>query len=283
MASLMQAQQSIRRTNSKNLGIVVPTSATREYAPASLGGGGAAADPRAGAGGGPRNNCQGFIAILRGQVVLACMIVFIPLGIAAHFLEWDPAIIFTLNFLAIIPLAWLIGKSTEDLAASVGQTLGGLLNATFGNVVEMLLCVSGIKNNQIIVVQCTLLGSILSNLLLVLGTAFLVGGIFFYNADLLTAGCCYAVFIDGDGCVCNRVTNTIREYTWGSRFRMGPRSASIQIFINYFALHILRIPLFPAWHAPGPLRGRRRCRGGGAAGPEPVWGSLLIGFVHSRA
>merc|ERR1719393_426736 len=105
--------------------------------------------------------------------------VFIPLGFVAHHLEWSPTYVFGFNFMAIIPLAWLIGKSTEDLAASVGQTLGGLLNATFGNVVEMLLCIAGIRNNEIIVVQCTLLGSILSNLLLVLGCAFFVGGLFY--------------------------------------------------------------------------------------------------------
>merc|ERR1712151_524849 len=98
-------------------------------------------------------------------------------GIASAYLEMDAQYVFVFNFIAIIPLAWLIGKATEDVSASVGETAGGLLNATFGNVVEMLLCVSGIRNNEIIVVQCTLLGSILSNLLLVLGTAFLVGGI----------------------------------------------------------------------------------------------------------
>jgi len=68
---------------------------------------------------------------------------------------------------------------TEDVAATVGETAGGLLNATFGNVVEMLLCVAGIRNGEIVVVQCTLLGSILSNLLLVMGCAFLAGGLFY--------------------------------------------------------------------------------------------------------
>jgi len=116
--------------------------------------------------------------IIRGQMVLSVMLVFVPIGYAAHFMEMEPPFVFGFNFLAIIPLAWLIGKSTEDVAASVGQTFGGLLNATFGNVVEMLICVAGIRNNEIVVVQCTLLGSILSNLLLVLGTAFLVGGMY---------------------------------------------------------------------------------------------------------
>jgi len=91
-------------------------------------------------------------------------------------------LVFTMNFMAILPMAWLIGKSTEDLAAPCGDVIGGLLNATFGNVVEMLLCIAGIRQKQIIVVQCTLVGSILSNLLLVLGTAFLWGG-YWYNTQ----------------------------------------------------------------------------------------------------
>lgn len=127
----------------------------------------------------PRNDIEGLCNVLSDQKILASMLIFIPCGYASHFMGMAPPYVFGLNFLAIVPLAWLIGKSTEDLAAAVGQTLGGLLNATFGNVVEMLLCVAGIRNSEIVVVQCTLLGSILSNLLLVLGTAFLVGGIFY--------------------------------------------------------------------------------------------------------
>merc|ERR1712217_1022646 len=107
------------------------------------------------------------------------LVVFTPMGYAAHFLHMDSKFVFLFNFLAIIPLAWIIGKSTEDASAVMGQTLGGLMNATFGNVVEMLLCIAGIKNGEISVVQCTLLGSILSNLLLVLGTAFFVGGLYY--------------------------------------------------------------------------------------------------------
>eukprot|EP00446_Apocalathium_sp_SHHI-4_P040263 CAMPEP_0177353002 /NCGR_PEP_ID=MMETSP0368-20130122/32651_1 /TAXON_ID=447022 ORGANISM="Scrippsiella hangoei-like, Strain SHHI-4" /NCGR_SAMPLE_ID=MMETSP0368 /ASSEMBLY_ACC=CAM_ASM_000363 /LENGTH=420 /DNA_ID=CAMNT_0018815021 /DNA_START=26 /DNA_END=1288 /DNA_ORIENTATION=- len=169
MATMMQAQQSIRRTNSR----LSREGSSRVYATVP----GALEKERGGAEG-PSNDCEGCLNIVRGQIVLTCMLVFVPLGWAAHLMEMDAPYVFGLNFMAIIPLAWLIGKATEDVAASVGQTLGGLLNATFGNVVEMLICVAGIRNNEIVVVQCTLLGSILSNLLLVLGTAFLVGGCF---------------------------------------------------------------------------------------------------------
>lgn len=73
------------------------------------------------------------------------------------------------NFLALIPLALLLGDVTEDLAVRFGDTVGGLLNATFGNVVEMILSVAALQQGLYTVVAASLLGSILSNLLLVLG------------------------------------------------------------------------------------------------------------------
>jgi len=128
----------------------------------------------------PANDCLGLIKIFCDHKIFSVLLfVATPLGFVSHHLDWQPQYIFTWNFIAIIPLAWLIGKATEDVAAKVGETLGGLLNATFGNVVEMLVCVSGIRNGEIGVVQCTLLGSILSNLLLVMGCAFLAGGCFY--------------------------------------------------------------------------------------------------------
>lgn len=172
MASLTQAQQTIRRASSR-----LSREGSRDYARVPQKGKHTDAAEGNG-GGGLANDCKGCLNIIKSQIVLAIMLVFVPIGYVSHFLGMDPPYVFAFNFLAIIPLAWLIGKSTEDVAASVGQAAGGLLNATFGNVVEMLLCIAGIRNNEISVVQCTLLGSILSNLLLVLGTAFLVGGMY---------------------------------------------------------------------------------------------------------
>jgi Ca2+:H+ antiporter len=67
------------------------------------------------------------------------LLVFVPLGIIAGSLKWDPTAVFTLNFLAIIPLASLLTFATEELAVPLGQTIGGLLNATFGNAVELIV------------------------------------------------------------------------------------------------------------------------------------------------
>jgi Ca2+:H+ antiporter len=67
-------------------------------------------------------------------------LVFVPLGIIAGIMGWNPTAIFILNFIAIIPLAALLSFATEELSAKLGQTLGGLMNATFGNAVELIVC-----------------------------------------------------------------------------------------------------------------------------------------------
>ncbi|KAK6538054.1 hypothetical protein TWF694_010944 [Orbilia ellipsospora] len=104
------------------------------------------------------------------------LLVFVPLGIVAGILEWAPLTVFTLNFLAIVPLAALLSYATEEISLYVGQTLGGLLNATFGNAVELIVSIVALQKNEIRIVQASMLGSILSNILLVLGCCFLFGG-----------------------------------------------------------------------------------------------------------
>ena len=73
------------------------------------------------------------------------------------------------NFLSLVPLALLLGEVTEDLAVRFGDTIGGLLNATFGNVVELILSIAALQKGLYDVVATSLIGSVLSNLLLVLG------------------------------------------------------------------------------------------------------------------
>uniref|UniRef100_A0A7S4QZZ1 Sodium/calcium exchanger membrane region domain-containing protein n=1 Tax=Alexandrium monilatum TaxID=311494 RepID=A0A7S4QZZ1_9DINO len=108
---------------------------------------------------------------------LSLLLVFVPLGLVAHYYEWSSAVTFSTNFLAIVPLASILGAATEAMATHTGQMIGGLLNATFGNAVEMIMCVQAIRAGLIRVVQGNLLGSILSNLLLVLGMAILGAGL----------------------------------------------------------------------------------------------------------
>lgn len=105
------------------------------------------------------------------------LLIFVPLGILAGILQWSSNAIFWINFFAIVPLASILAFATEELSEHVGETIGGLLNATFGNAVELIVSIIALKDNQIRIVQASMLGSILSNLLLVLGMCFIAGGI----------------------------------------------------------------------------------------------------------
>lgn len=122
---------------------------------------------------------QSFDAILKSSW-LNVLLIFIPISWILHFATPNQdAAIFTTCMLAIIPLAKLLGFGTEEIAMRVGQTLGGLLNATLGNAVELIVAILALVKCELVVVQSSLLGSILSNLLLVLGMCFFAGGVRF--------------------------------------------------------------------------------------------------------
>jgi len=105
------------------------------------------------------------------------LLIFVPLSAAAHYAQWDAGVRFGLSFMAIVPLARLLGEATDQLSIKLGQTLGGLLNASFGNAVEIIVAVDALMQGQLRIVQTSLLGSILSNLLLVLGMSFFAQGV----------------------------------------------------------------------------------------------------------
>ncbi|KAI0707773.1 calcium/proton exchanger [Earliella scabrosa] len=108
---------------------------------------------------------------------LNILLVFVPLSFISHHLDWDAALRFSFSFVAIMPLAALLGTATEQLSLELGQTLSGLLNASFGNAVEIIVGVAALLQGELRIVQTSLLGSILSNILLVLGCSFLAGGL----------------------------------------------------------------------------------------------------------
>ncbi|XP_022140503.1 vacuolar cation/proton exchanger 3-like [Momordica charantia] len=102
---------------------------------------------------------------------------FGPLAILVSSLSGHHGWVFLLSLLGIIPLAERLGYATEQLACYTGATVGGLLNATFGNATELIISIYALRSGMIRVVQQSLLGSILSNMLLVLGCAFFAGGV----------------------------------------------------------------------------------------------------------
>ncbi|KAF2129499.1 Calcium/proton exchanger [Dothidotthia symphoricarpi CBS 119687] len=105
------------------------------------------------------------------------LLIFVPVGFAVNYAHLNkPVVVFIVNFVAIIPLAAMLSNATEELAIRVGETMGGLLNASFGNAVELIVSVQALIKNEITIVKTSLIGSMLSNLLLVLGMSFFLGG-----------------------------------------------------------------------------------------------------------
>eukprot|EP00180_Rhodochaete_pulchella_P001478 Plantae.Rhodophyta-Rhodochaete_pulchella.ctg22927.p1 GENE.Plantae.Rhodophyta-Rhodochaete_pulchella.ctg22927~~Plantae.Rhodophyta-Rhodochaete_pulchella.ctg22927.p1 ORF type:complete len:419 (-),score=79.09 Plantae.Rhodophyta-Rhodochaete_pulchella.ctg22927:68-1324(-) len=110
---------------------------------------------------------------------LNILLIFVPLGIGSGIVGASQTFVFTSNFLGIIPLAMILGRATEDIASYTNDTVGGLLNATFGNAVEVILTIQALRQGLMDIIKATLVGSILSNLLLVMGFSFLCGGMLF--------------------------------------------------------------------------------------------------------
>ncbi|KAK5660357.1 hypothetical protein OQA88_12898 [Cercophora sp. LCS_1] len=106
------------------------------------------------------------------------LLIAAPAGIAINYVHSVSRVaVFVVNFIAIIPLAAMLSFATEEIALRTGETMGGLLNATFGNAVELIVAVIALVHKEVVIVQTSLIGSILSNLLLVLGMCFFFGGL----------------------------------------------------------------------------------------------------------
>jgi Ca2+:H+ antiporter len=105
------------------------------------------------------------------------LLVLVPVSVTLELTGGPDLAIFVTSAAAILPLAGLIGRSTEQLALHTGPRVGGLINATFGNVTELIIAVFLVLDDKVEIVKASLTGSILGNLLLVLGLSFFVGGL----------------------------------------------------------------------------------------------------------
>lgn len=108
---------------------------------------------------------------------LKFLLIFFPVAIVLKLLHAPQAFVFIAAGLSIIPLAGFMGEATETLAAKAGPQIGGLLNATFGNATELIIAIFAIKEGQLDVVKASLAGSIIGNILLVMGLSMFVGGL----------------------------------------------------------------------------------------------------------
>jgi Ca2+:H+ antiporter len=105
------------------------------------------------------------------------LLIFAPIALIGQLVGMSPVLVFLFSALGVIPLAGLIGEATEELAARTGPRMGGLLNATLGNAAELIITIFAIRQGLMSLVLASITGSILGNLLLVLGMSALAGGI----------------------------------------------------------------------------------------------------------
>ncbi|KAK4462898.1 putative calcium transporter [Cladorrhinum samala] len=139
----------------------------------------------------PGSSRSGTKSLIPAAVVLAAvreillssyaniLLIFVPVGIAVHAAHAPAGVVFAMNALAIVPLAGLLSHATESMASRMGDTVGALMNVTFGNAVELIIFIIALTKDQIRIVQASLVGSILANVLLILGMCFLLGGLKF--------------------------------------------------------------------------------------------------------
>jgi len=109
--------------------------------------------------------------------ILLGLLPLVPLSLVAEWQQWGATAVFVTAGLALVPLSGLLSQATEKIALVVGPNAGGLLNATLGNATELIVAFLALKSGLIGVVKASITGSILSNLLLVMGLAMLLGGL----------------------------------------------------------------------------------------------------------
>ena len=116
------------------------------------------------------------LSITKSSVIYV-LLIFAPIAIGLEYLHVDHLILFAIAIIALIPLAKLIGDSTEHLATHYGATLGSLLNVTFGNAAEIIISVIALNAGLLELVKASITGSILGNIMLIFGLSLIAGGL----------------------------------------------------------------------------------------------------------
>jgi Ca2+:H+ antiporter len=115
---------------------------------------------------------------------LLWLLAFVPAVFVAHALGPERhTLLFVLSVLGIVPLAALLSHATESVAAKTGDTVGGLLNATLGNLTELVIALAALNAGQYLLVKASVAGAIVTNTLFMLGTSFLLGGLRYHTQE----------------------------------------------------------------------------------------------------
>lgn len=111
------------------------------------------------------------------KILSYALLVFVPLSIAAEFLNWGTLTIFITSGIAIVPLAIWLSSATEEIAIAAGPSVGAVLNALFGNATDLIITLVALKEGLVDIVKASITGAIISNLLLAMGLAAFLGGL----------------------------------------------------------------------------------------------------------
>ncbi|MBI4539957.1 MAG: calcium/proton exchanger [Gemmatimonadetes bacterium] len=218
--------------------------------------------------------------LFSSENLLLALLAFVPLAIVLEYLHAGAVAVFIVSSLAIIPLAGLMGRSTEHLAESLGEGIGGLLNATFGNAAELVIAVMALRAGLHDVVKASLTGSIIGNVLLVFGLSTLLGGLRVSTQSFnRTAASLSATMLALSAVAL--VVPAIFHWTAGSGHGAAERGLSLEIAVVLFLTYVLSLVFTLRTHAhlyiggagvsaaARPTAGHARAGGGVlAASPE---------------
>ncbi len=174
--------------------------------------------------------------------ILRYMLIFIPISIIAKFLNISDSIMFILACLSIIPLAGLIGECTEEISFYSGPKIGGFLNGTFGNATELIISFFALKEGFFDVVKSSISGSVIGNILLVVGASMLAGGLKYktqkFNKKVSEVSSTMLLFSVLGLCIPALFTHTVNPKLLNTRYE------GLSIFVAIVMIIIYILSLF---------------------------------------
>lgn len=174
--------------------------------------------------------------------ILKYMLVFVPISfIAEFFLHASPSVMFALAALSIIPLAGLMGEATEEISFYSGPKIGGFLNGTFGNATELIISFFALREGLFEVVKSSIAGSVIGNILLVLGASMLAGGLKHktqtFNQKVVEVSSSMLLFAVVGLCVPALFTHTVDSSLLNTKYE----NLSIIVAVIMFSIYILSL------------------------------------------
>lgn len=173
--------------------------------------------------------------------ILKYLLIFIPISIIGEFIHLQPTVMFVLAALSIIPLAGIMGEATEEISFYTGPKIGGFLNATFGNATELIISFFALKAGLFDVVKASIAGSVIGNILLVLGASMLFGGIKHktqtFNKKVIEVSSSMLLFAVIGLCIPAIFTHTINPNLLNTRYE----GLSVVVAVIMFTIYILSL------------------------------------------